>query len=493
MYRVVIVDDEPAALAHLCNIIEKKCKEFVVTATAENGQEGLKKVLEFEPDVVLTDIRMPGMSGLALLKEINGSCLNIYPVIVSGYQDFAYAKEAIQNGGYDYILKPVLPAALQDTMERIADALKMDYYQLRNEIISHLCAGGVCDEKSLRRAFPYEKYYGAIIRRNGLPRRFSGGGGLEIYSDINEYMTIYGRDEMESLYLVPEDLLLGGTFKSYITKAKDRLAREGEYLTMVYDTESFTTAEFLHKVKALYKALDKVSIVGFSQVADLSRDELKEVVFNHSEINLVLKNLEQLMKEHQFEKARKNLIFLYELWEKERKPQVWLEYVSRQIINVMCKYGQHEISLLECEYMMEDAFYESGSAGQLRESLLDIFFSYIDRRGVPSKVDSPEFFEHMKEYLTSHLDENITLQAICHQFGVSQTYISKLFRKYTGASFNHYFVGLRMERAKELMLQNKDFYVKDIARMVGYEDQFYFSRIFRSYTGESPSDYLKHV
>ena len=76
-------------------------------------------------------------------------------------------------------------------------------------------------------------------------------------------------------------------------------------------------------------------------------------------------------------------------------------------------------------------------------------------------------------------------------FAISQAYMSKLFRKYTKESYNQYLTGIRMERAKQLMEANREFFVKDIAEMVGYRDQFYFSRIFRAYTGKSPAEYLK--
>ena len=69
--------------------------------------------------------------------------------------------------------------------------------------------------------------------------------------------------------------------------------------------------------------------------------------------------------------------------------------------------------------------------------------------------------------------------------------MSKLFRKYTRQSYNQYLTGIRMERAKQLMEENSELFVKDIAEMVGYRDQFYFSRIFHSYTGQSPADYIK--
>ena len=78
-------------------------------------------------------------------------------------------------------------------------------------------------------------------------------------------------------------------------------------------------------------------------------------------------------------------------------------------------------------------------------------------------------------------------------FGVSQTYLSRLFRKYTGLSFNQKLTELRMEKAKRIINENRDFYIREVAEMVGYQDQFYFSRVFRSYVGKSPSEYADEL
>lgn len=85
----------------------------------------------------------------------------------------------------------------------------------------------------------------------------------------------------------------------------------------------------------------------------------------------------------------------------------------------------------------------------------------------------------------------LTLQQICKHFGVSQPYVSKFFRKYEGTSFGNYLTKIRIQKAKELLRYNKDILIKDVAYMVGYSDQFYFSRIFRSMEGVSPSEYIQ--
>lgn len=87
------------------------------------------------------------------------------------------------------------------------------------------------------------------------------------------------------------------------------------------------------------------------------------------------------------------------------------------------------------------------------------------------------------------MEKPLTLQLVSKELGISQTYLSKMFRKYENKSFNNFLTQIRMEEAKRLIKSDKDLYIKDIAALVGYPDQFYFSRLFRSYTGVCPSDY----
>lgn len=494
MYSVLLVDDEPGALVMMRSIIEKKCNDFYVAATAENGVDALEKMKEIHPDIVITDVQMPLMNGIELVMKIREQYPETFSIIVSGYQEFEYAKAALQAGVCNYILKPIVPSTVQKTLDELADKLNEIFYQERKKIIYSLCSGGILEDAKAKKYFGYERYYVAIIRRNGLPRRFSTDKKIEIYSDIHEQMTIYGRDEMEALYVVPEEILFGQTFEEYILKVQGRETCNHQYVTCIYFGHSITTDELLTHIKELYRALDTVCTVGFNQSLDMDKSQIpKEIEFDYACINYLLGCFENLIKTNQIVKLKENLLSLYRQWRDEKKPQLWLEQVSRQIITVIYKNYQHAAPLIEYEYMQEDAFFFSSSMEELIDTLMEIMFRYVEEPQVQKKVDSPEFFEKIEKYIDEHMAENISLQSICKYFGVSQTYLSKLFRKYAEESFNQYLTEMRMKRAAELLNQNREFFVKDIAELVGYTDQFYFSRIFRSYTGKSPSDYIKSM
>lgn len=129
--KIILVEDEPSAMRYLRSIIERKCEGFEIVDTAENGIDGLEKARALKPDVVITDIKMPGMNGIELTSHLKDELPFIYSVIISGYQDFEYARGAIKSGVVDYLLKPVNIAQLKTLLNSIHRRLEEDYYERR--------------------------------------------------------------------------------------------------------------------------------------------------------------------------------------------------------------------------------------------------------------------------------------------------------------------------------------------------------------------------
>jgi YesN/AraC family two-component response regulator len=103
-----------------------------------------------------------------------------------------------------------------------------------------------------------------------------------------------------------------------------------------------------------------------------------------------------------------------------------------------------------------------------------------------------EFFNLIRNYTHSRFAEELNLQTICKHFGISQTYVSRLFRKYTNQSFVNYLTSVRIEKAKEYLSQS-DILVRDAAAMSGFKDPLYFSRVFHTLTGLTPSEYMANI
>ena len=305
---------------------------------------------------------------------------------------------------------------------------------------------------------------------------------------------VYGRDNMEELFLIPREVLGKQTLLDYMTRVELRQKTEGSYTTLLYYGEAFSGPEISEKIRDLYYWLNTLSTVGLSQAVDLDKKQFfmgRLPSRDTTEFSGLLQEMEQHAKMERYDQLQKCIEKAFVRWEQEKLPQIWLEQAARRILNFIRTQTRDEKSLIESEYQFEDAFYYSTNMEMLRQNLSVSLYHFPEKEKENYKVDSPEFFEKVKRYLTDHISEPLSLQEISNLFAISQAYMSKLFRKYTRQSYNQYLTGIRMERAKELLEENSGLFVKDIAEMVGYRDQFYFSRIFHSYTGKSPADYIK--
>jgi len=244
------------------------------------------------------------------------------------------------------------------------------------------------------------------------------------------------------------------------------------------------------KIQKLYRELDTKSVVGVNQflIVDEKTQSMAPPECDGEE---VLHLLGVYIREQKYDAFKIGLERLLQLWQGKKMPQLWVEGMIRRVFYMLQKSNNSVSNENECEFMLDDAFFYSTSNEELLDSIYFIMDKYLlNKPACVSKVDSPEFLEQIKKYLNKHMKDEITLQKVCKNFSVSQTCISRIFRKYENISFNNYLTNIRIEKAKEYMERDKNFFVKDIASAVGYKDQFYFSRIFRSITGVCPSDYV---
>lgn len=484
-YSVIIVEDEPTATQNLRDIIQIHCPAFRVIATAESGIEGVQLIQEKNPDLVLTDIRMPQMNGLEMLKTLREEHPGTNIIIVSGYPDFEYARTALKYGACDYLLKPITPSALRTALGKIQEQLEDDATTRRVQLIQDMIWNKDVDSAELQKYFPASAYVAELTRKNGLPRRFTHKRGNELYTGGSDLVDMYGRDEMESLYLCPaKDVQL----ESLTRTASEQLGQQEGYTTTIVYDRAFPIEEVPTVISQLYESLDRQLIIGRSQIIPIGTNYSPPP---HPILDKAMRDeIEHYGKEYTPQQIKKYLDRLLTKWEQEKRPQLWVEAATRQLFDVYQNYAGAPDCEGDTGIMSEDAFFYATSYADLRESLFDILCKLTPEQCTADcKVDTPEFFTMVQDYVERHLAEPLSLQSVCRRFSISQTYLSRLFRKYTNQSFNNFLTVLRINRAKTLLL-GENVRIKDVAAMVGYNDQFYFSRLFRSVTGTTPTDFM---
>lgn len=494
MFQVLVVDDEPSAVDYICHLLRLKFPGMEIAGTAENGREGLEKYRLLHPDLVISDVKMPVMDGIAMTKAIKEEDSTVQVLVVSGYQEFEYARAALRYGVSDYILKPVTPSHFVSALEPMLHALKRRVYDQRKRLACAMIAGTAPEEAVMRRSFPGERYFVAVIRENGLPRRFTGGQGTELISDVEETIFVYGRDEREALYICPGWMTDVEGFRAMMEKEAGRKQNETHFITTVIMSDSVDTGELAHTVELLYKTLNSRLSVGVSQQLALKKGTGTETENRASEQEALeketLSTVEYYLKKQDYSQLSDQLWRLLQQAEAIRCPQIRLERIIRKLAGMLPPMPERK-NVLEDEILYEDAFYDAGNMQELYDNLKSILICHWQEEREPIRVDSVQFLEGILEFIGKHLAEELTVSYVCREFGLSQSYLNLIFRKNGIDSFNIYLRNARIQRAKQIMAQNPQIFIKDVALMVGYKDQFYFSRVFRAVTGLSPTEYVE--
>ncbi len=488
MYRAMIVDDEPAALEYLCSVIEKKCSGFEIAAQAGNGEEALALIDTVQPDIVITDINMPRMDGISLVSRLYAQYPEVATVIVSGYQDFEYAKGAIQSGVSDYLLKPLKPSDMQKLLKRVELKIGRLYHSRRTELMKAMCGNRHFEANmSLARYFPSPSYYAAIIRKNGLPKRFTRQTGFEIFSTEDEVVMLYGRDEMEALYLYPQEMLGSNPFSDTVRQLYEAEHAPRFYVTAVYHNASFPISAFPDVVQTLYHKLDECIVIGQNQFIEDTETTRSEKAAHGEQEQREL--VEYLIRNENGDRLLDEAGKLVDIWRDAGHTQLQIENQLRYLLHLISEKPGFLMFHGNYDFLLDEILYNVANMEELKhevEALLRIALPASSR----AEFDKPErLFEVILAYLRNHIEEPLTIGALCDKFNLSQATLSRWFRKYKGMSLGNYLTEMRIDKAKLILTQHPDVHIKDVAERLGYSDQFYFSRIFRSVVGVCPSDY----
>lgn len=490
MYKILIVDDETAAIEYIGRIIEKSCEGFETADTARSAEEAWTLLENKNFDVLITDIKMGGITGIELAERIRKKNPGIQIIIISGYSEFKYAKKAISSNVFEYTLKPVDPDEFACVMKRLKTELDQELAKRKLKVLSAVYRGENTDMEMLRELFWDAGYYAILFRKNGLPNRFNEFREVDITSGVNGSTILYGRDEDEAFYLFLEEC---ADSEEHLLQMAQSLQKKycgsQDFCTIVISREAFPVWKMAEAEKEMYRILNRNIVLGKNQTLFAGEKE-KTVEIDHGTKELI-KRTEYFIEKDDTQKAKETLKDLCSRFEKMNLPQIQVINIIRQICNYVWMsqgYSNYDVNQ---EYVLEDLFSSSVTMQMLYESICEFAFPSGEQKN--QKIDTEEYFNRMKEYVCGHLSDPLTINSIVRIFAISQSSLSYMFRKYTGLSFNNYLTKQRIEYAKEIMRSQRDILIRDLAQLAGYQDQFYFSKVFKIQTGMSPSDYIQKL
>ena len=367
MYKILIVEDNKAIQRNLKMLVEQIGEPYVVCGLVTNGQRALEYLNDNEEvDIIVTDIRMPIMDGLEMIKQESKVKRGIKYIIVSGYDEFEYARSAVSLGVSEYLLKPILRADLENALQKIAE-----------QIID-------------------EKERDALILSDDEKQIMLQSIELKVQKDEINSETHYIAKKMMPVIMEWQEEI----FLLEIGELIDRWY-EKEYTKETLRILLLSMTEFILRNK---KVLDGINMV-----------QPVENILLFSDNYLELKKIS---------------IELYqELYKKINALHLENSYTAKKL--------------------------------------------YIE----------------VRNYIDAHLYETMTASDLSDAFHVSSSYVNRIFKKYSDTSPMTYYNQQKMQEACKLLASEKDYKVKDISEALGFQNQHYFSKAFKTYSGCTPREY----
>lgn len=532
MYKVVIIDDEPLARKGIKNIVNWKSLNCEVCAEAGNGVEGLEQIRRYLPDIILTDIYIPGMEGLNMLKQAKNIVPDTKVIIVTRHRAFDLVHEAFKFGAYDFLLKPakledltsVIGRAAEDLTAQNMRELEFDKFKiLFEQNIPSLKEKLLCDI-----IFNINNNEDEILEKMELfEMQINNFVFLLIENDFDENAnTQYNKQLYQFGIKNSFAELLADKYEIYsIVLNSNRMC----FIVQTNASCDIVMSEVVDKSSHLQNMINyafgfsvtiAVSTIGTS-VLDLP-EKLKEC-----EYSLQYKSYMENSSIIQYNDFRS--FFKYEDYSLLKiYKQELLEGIkagNEEAVKVSAGNISDFISLntIDINYI-KDFFYSTlSSINNIRVSvlaadadkrheeckdianLLNLIDSGADTEAlssllqdtainVCSKVNSYNnksirvILRKAVDYVNEHFAQPITLNEVaCHTF-VTTFYISRMFKKELGTSFVDYLNNMRIEKAKEL-LKDVKYKSYEVASLVGIPDPHYFSKLFKKHCGMTPSEY----
>lgn len=484
MHRVLIVDDEMPALRFISSIIEQFSNGFHVIGTASSGELALDFLQKNAVDLLLTDISMHGMNGIELAQKARKLQPNIHIVIISGYGEFEYAQGAIQAGVDDYLLKPVSISKMSAILQSIQKKLSAENADLSGSILPALACGQPYSKENAELLFGKKSYRFAYIRWGNLDMtlpKFLSATSLTLPQD-EYFQVLRGRDDDERI-LIAED-----------TRAEDFLSHLSVYMTKPGNLATWTAVytPLTRSITTLPAFIDiaigmiyQKTVIGKHQILQLSGG------IDQERMKLPAPDLKQLsyfITSNKTRMVKSYFLSLASGWERSQMPQRQVWHMVRQLIHQVA--AVRPVVYNRLEEVLQDfnsLIHSTNSYTDMMNSVYTLLFDKDLARD--HRMSTQEMFDYAINYIKENYAQPLSMQSICDEIGISQTYLSRLFRKYSDVTFNAYLTQCRIEAAKQMLREKPDLLLYDVAACVGYEDSSYFTKVFRQYTGKTPSQW----
>ena len=501
MYKVLIVDDKSLIRKGIISAIDWKQLNIELIGKSENGRYALEIIKKMKPDIVITDIRMPDMDGIELLKNIYELGIQIITIVISGYDDFDYAKKAIKYGSIDYIMKPIDPAELNESLKKACTILDKNMVysstneQLLRDFFQKLIKEIKYDQQEYKKLFDQYIFESclfcvAVIKNKkniAISPDFSipyNNMKVCLIEESNWIMTYVFFTNIKELshnnFKTTVEKLLKDSLKNYLNE--EIITGVGQITTSLDNlTISYRNACDVAVYNIFHKNED---IISYSQIE------------NRQSINIRLDEYEsELILNITSGNAKKSVQILERLFDKV------FNYSNISIESIMLIFRNLCYILIKLNVAFKDEIYDfldkiSLPGYLLKYNSIDAltqviynFYNFAVQKYIDEAGGKNSILFKVKNFIESNYSSDISLKELADLFHINASYLTRIFKEQEGESINTFIVKIRIENAKKILETGK-VNIEKLAQSVGYEDSTYFFKVFKKVSGMTPREYF---
>jgi two-component system response regulator YesN len=484
MYKVLIVDDEEWTLKALRLIVDWNRFDMEIAGEAANGADAARLYRQIRPDLVVSDIRMPGLNGIELLERIRKEDKRSAVVFISAHSDFIYAQQALSLGAADYLLKPITQHGMEQVLARVSERLHEDR-QIRSKLENY---------EAMRL---FDELAGTRVLTSQLGQKLAQAG---FSPERGQFRCIAVRTESRALSVgdvEAETATRGASAASLVTPAGP-----GRWLILIQFDRTENGEPYSRWKRIVGRSMSVGATIGISELCD-----------DWSSFREAYRQAQAMAK--QAFVAGKPGIYTYrdpgplvhELarrLQNAKQPAQLEELIVRMSeaskvrwnLEVLTKFYNMANAHLDKLFSPIESFVPVGE-----EELTETFanesdvFRYLKSRFVqenaePGKSPSHKTVQQIVNEIREHYDRKITLSGMAEKYHINLSYLSLLFKQETGKTFLQYVLDVRMNKAEEL-LKSGELSTYEICERVGYDDYFYFIKQFKKNKKTTPGEFRK--
>lgn len=494
MYKVYLLDDEPIILEGLRYIIPWEEYGFEIVGSARNGEEGYEEIIKKDIDLIVSDIMMPKMTGLELIENLKKENYKAKFMVMSAFQEFEYAKKAIEIGAENYLLKPIDTDELVNNIKKIHKMIKQEEKQNEdNELIKNNYLLEIFRDEKIEDIEnkliqigididpKHDSFCAVIIESKDTHQNI----GKILRQKANYYNFLFCMESNSKAVLLVKTQEHESIIEK-LTDIKNDLISDDEnntvYISIGKKTNKITDINRSYKT-AMEVSEFKIVYPNISWIK-----EYKEEYQNNKDLYVEIEQLRNILMDKNYSETLSTIKNMFAKIKQEDLTPKQIKFKSIEIfLNVYNYFNESKIIKGLNEYL--ERIINKETVDEIEFEVINMIMFMQSKLENTEESISPIIIKLLK-HIENNYQNDLNLKEISEKLNINAIYLGQLFQRETGILFSDYINNFRVNKAKDLLVSTS-LKASEIGDLVGYSNKNYFYRKFKDLVGITPSEWRK--